>query len=482
MKKKHLDLLKKIAKNNSLPILDDLLITDGWATASNWDISVSFPCPNIEGTGTVPADIMAKTKFDSGRFIDDHVLELKKGNAVWKLQGQDPEEYPQIPKQQDKICVFKDVDLLHKVLPFASKDDLRPVTVGAYVGKKKITATDAHRLIALKRKSKGLDGTIIPSAVIPFLVEDEYTVYQAADGEKICFFSDEQRVIFRPVDGRYPNYPAVIPEKFKATAIVDTQSLIDALDRALVCANKETHKGNFTFDAKNLTVQSEDLDYNNSYKEKLPVKAFAELVDDNRLTIGLNMAFLKQTLSLYKKEKSVKFYLAEANRAIILNEILQMPVMLESGPYSGWAHEVKAFIDSPIKFTLEEYREFNPDYGKEKPAAEEPAPATETESATETETNTEPEPQQEQPAEPVEEAPIQGEEKIGDFSGDALEEEYQQPEGVNEIKEEVGEVYELETENTPEPETDQPETPETEDEPAESQVMLLEGFNPYCAG
>lgn len=357
MKKKELATLKRLApRNSTLPALESVFVRKNRAFASNMETTISFPFTKIKGTGLVPADLFAKADFDSGKFMPDFSLELTKGRATWRIQGDDPDHYPFVFYEKGKkIGKFSDVELLRQVAPFASKNDLKPVMCGAYIGEKRITATDAHRLITLKRKSKALGGMIIPSHTIPFLMEDSYTAYESKDSEHIHLIGEKQDVIFRPIDGRYPNFPAVVPQKFKTIATVDRKALLDAVERAIPCANKASNMGKFVFTEKTLTVSSEDLDLNTSYSETLPSKWG---LIENQFAIGFNLLFVKQALTHYKSEKNINIYLLSHNRAAYFNDILIFPMLCDD---AGWKTDFNdTVVDSPVLFTPEEYLEFAP--------------------------------------------------------------------------------------------------------------------------
>lgn len=429
MKKKEKSALKKLAKSNTLTALNYVMIKDGWVTASNLETTVSFKCPNIEGTGLALAELFVKADFDSGRFLPDFSLELTKGKATWRVPGMDPEEYPIILEKGRKIGQFNDVELLRTVAPFASKDEIRLEMNGVFVSKTRVTATDAHRIITLKRKGNTvLHGTIIPNGTIPLLYEDSYTVFKSKDVGRayIHLIGKNQKVIFRPVDGRFPRFAAIFPHKVKATCTVDRKMLLDTVGRAIQCANKVTFCGDFVFEAGMITVSSGDLESGTEYSENLFAK-FSE--KDNRFKVGLNLSYVAQILKCYKQE-TVRFSLIDDNRAVFINEIMLMPVMLED---SGWKEKIGAEVDAPVRFTEKEIEELLP-----------PLP-----DKTKEETDEAP------PAPPAEESPISDDEKIGNISDEALpaaeEEPVSDPEEVKPEEQQPAEVPETPTpEKTPE--------------------------------
>ncbi len=423
MKKKELTALKNLAaKNKTLLVLNNVLIKGGRAIATDLETTISFPCPNIKGTGLVPADIFAKADYESGEFKPDHSLELRRGRAAWSIQGCDPDEYVVVPEKGKKICKFSDVEQVRQAVPFAANDDLRPVMNGVYLGGSKVAATDAHWLITLKRKSSGLKGTIIPSQAVRYFLEDSYVAHEAKEGDYIYFVGERQHIAVRPVEGRYPNYPAVIPTKVNAKATVDRKQLLSAVEDAIPSADKQKKAGIFTFEDNKLTIRTEDVEHGTSYTEDIPMN-WTE--GDNRFRICLNVHYVEKILKYYKKLKNINIFLGEATRAAFIGDVLLMPILVDD---CGWKNENNySGVDSPIQPTIAEREEF---YRKEEKPAE-PQP------------------------EPQPEASIQEDEKIEDFSDTPEDQVADEP--VSESNKEPQE--EAQAEPTPEPQQEE-ETPQ----------------------
>lgn len=107
---------------------------------------------------------------------------------------------------------------LQEFVPFAGKDQIRPVIMGIYfdLQNEKIVATDAHFLRADKTTIIGkheIDGVDIPAADVinkyPKNANVELSVSE--DNLWVCANFGNVKVYGRSIDGKYPNYEAVIP-------------------------------------------------------------------------------------------------------------------------------------------------------------------------------------------------------------------------------------------------------------------------------
>ena len=115
-----------------------------------------------------------------------------------------------------------DKGLYSIVTPFLGDDEYRPIMDGINFDKNGITCTDAHKLITLPYPNKDYDG-----------------VYNADLSKK----KDSEQV---KIDGKYPNYEAIIPEsKNTVKYLVDVYKLLQYTNIALKYSNKTTLAVNY---------------------------------------------------------------------------------------------------------------------------------------------------------------------------------------------------------------------------------------------
>jgi hypothetical protein len=96
-----------------------------------------------------------------------------------------------------------DKGLYSIIAPFLGKDDTKPVFTGINFDENGITVTDAHKMISLPYPNKEFEG-----------------VYNSDLSKK----KDESQIT---IDGKYPNYPAVIPTQEDTTPyLVDVYKLL----------------------------------------------------------------------------------------------------------------------------------------------------------------------------------------------------------------------------------------------------------------
>jgi DNA polymerase-3 subunit beta len=114
---------------------------------------------------------------------------------------------------------------------------------------------------------------------------------EIARGENhIGFRSPFTAVYTRLIEGPYPNYDQVIPRDNDRNALVDRDSLVQALRRMAVLASDQTHRIRLSFNAALLkfSVQTPDL---GEAQDELSIT-----YEGDPLDIGFNAAYLLEIL------------------------------------------------------------------------------------------------------------------------------------------------------------------------------------------
>jgi DNA polymerase III subunit beta len=350
-----------LSTSNTLPILDNFLfdIVDGQLTISASDLETTMRTTMIvEATETGKIAIPAKMLLDVLKNLPDQPctflvdntnfgIEIAYDNGKSKMVGFNGDDFPKSPAIENSISVKISGDIvsraINKTLFATGNDDLRPVMSGVYCQftKSDITfvATDAHKLVRYRRtdgKSKGGSAFILPKKPLNLLKSnlrgDEEVLIEYSDSNAIFTFNDIV-LMCRLIDGKYPNYEAVIPKENPNVLIVDRLQFLGAIKRVSIFANKTTHQVKLRIAGSELNISAEDLDFSNEANERLTCH-----YDGTDLEIAFNSRFLMEMLNNIDATE-VKIAMSEPSRAGLLmpnsseneNEdilMLVMPVML----------------------------------------------------------------------------------------------------------------------------------------------------------
>ena len=350
--------------NNSLPILDHFLfeISENLiqVTASDLETTmvtkITVDCKE-EGIIAIPAKLLLDTlkslpdqPLTFTIELEKKAIEIKSDYGKYKLPGQDGGEFPKTPEVESPTNLAVAGELLFNAIDktiFASgNDDLRPVMSGVFfqLSKEDLTfvATDAHKLVKYRRtdaKASKTANFIMPKKPLNLLknilssVEEEVKVEFNETNASFAF--EDTQLICRLIDGKYPNYEAVIPKENPNKLTIERVSLLSSIKRVSIFSSKTTHQVRLKMSGSELQISAEDVDFDNEAKERLKCSFNGEDME-----IGFNSRFLIEMLSNLDTEE-VNIEMSAPNRAGILtpatgneeNEqvlMLVMPVMLNS--------------------------------------------------------------------------------------------------------------------------------------------------------
>ncbi|OZU89472.1 DNA polymerase III subunit beta [Virgibacillus indicus] len=270
------DVMKAISSRTVIPILTGMKIEAKQhgitLTGSDSDISIESHIPaeedgkvNVEqieeGTIVLQAkyfpDIIRKLPEKTVEIESDENLKItiRSGKAEFNLNGQDAEEYPQLPMLQTDESFEIPTDLLKSLIKqtvFAiSTMETRPILTGVNIkladNKLSFTATDSHRLasreIPVKEANIEFQSIVVPGKSLnelnKILDDTEETVEISVTSNQILFRTKHLNFLSRLLDGNYPETSRLIPEQSKTTLHVKTKELLSTIDRASLLAKEE---------------------------------------------------------------------------------------------------------------------------------------------------------------------------------------------------------------------------------------------------
>jgi DNA polymerase-3 subunit beta len=203
-------------------------------------------------------------------------------------------------------------------------------------------ATDAHKLVRYVRtdyKTENVVEFIMPKKPLNvlkgILASNEFDVKIEFNDSNAKFVFSNLSLTCRLIDGKYPNYEAVIPKENPNVLTIDRSLFLNSTKRVSIFSNKTTHQIRLKINGNELIISAEDLDYSNKAEERLICN-----YNGDDMQIGFNSRFLIEMLSNLNSEQ-VKLELSLPNRAGILTPLelesqseeitmLVMPVMLNN--------------------------------------------------------------------------------------------------------------------------------------------------------
>jgi len=192
--------------------------------------------------------------------------------------------------------------MINKVMFAVSRDELRPQLTGVYMkvmpNELRLVTTDGHRLVKIMQKHGGFKGEghecIIPAKAmntVARMCEREGEVQVFLGDNQIGFRCGPTTLITKLIEGRYPNYEAVIPPENKSLLTVDLDQLQAAVRRAAIVSNEISRQIRLKLRNDHMQILVEDIEQGNEGQETVPCTFTGEPMD-----IGYNAGYVLDIL------------------------------------------------------------------------------------------------------------------------------------------------------------------------------------------
>jgi len=331
-----------VDRKNTIPILSHILLEahDDKIIFSATDLEVgirtfypahvsqscriTIPAKSLyEIVKELPAGTLVKWKV-----FENFWVELTAGKSLFKLVGQDSDEFPQLPQvTSDKSFYLPKLDLIQMIdhtIFAVSNDQTRYDLSGVFFEQVKsngkvhlrMVATDGHRLSMMDQEIKGLEkvnlekGVILPRKGLSELKR------VLSDSEKIgcCFIEnnvvfwneDKQSMLFmRLLDGEFPDYTPVIPKNNDRRVVVNRDQLLNSLKRISILTAEHSRSVKFTFEKDKLRLSSSNPKLGEA-REDVEIDYGGDQLD-----IGFNAGYFMDVLNALQQQDEVVLELSD---------------------------------------------------------------------------------------------------------------------------------------------------------------------------
>lgn len=360
----HLQIISRVINSkNTMAILENFLFQlEGntlTLTASDIEttLTTSVEVEQAEGDGCVA--VTSKLLLDTLKEFSEQPLTfdindgnlamvIKSVNGSYNFIGLNGSEYPQTAALTDdarRFTIGSQIlfEGINKTIFCTADNELRPVMSGILFDLKTeditIVATDAHKLVRythnsvtteepanfiLPKKPANLLKAILPKegGEVEVIFDSKNTRFQLGNYTMVC----------RQIEGRFPNYNAVIPTNNTYRVVVDRLSLMNALKRVSVFSNQGSNLIKLAFAANRIHISAQDIDFSISAEETIESQ-----YDGENINMGFKSSFLIEILNNINAPEVI-FELTDPSRAGLIlpieneeNEdllMLLMPMLL----------------------------------------------------------------------------------------------------------------------------------------------------------
>lgn len=356
---------KCIGSKNTIAILDNVLLTrkgeQFFLTSSTTESQLTIPAPLTICNGAYDRDIVLPIKMlsallgtlpdcvvtfnipdDSQSFTVEYCTSsednVKPGKAQMCLfPGGD---FPQMeqPKAEQSSVISLPMSLFHSIVDSADKfavmDELRPqlsclcIDVAEDRSEVVFVGTNGQKLVKMTHSNDPAKGgsdffrigqpgkTLIHRnyfrSISAFDGSEDITIEN--DGHTIRFTSDDMELICKQVEGRFPNYNAVIPKNNPFYVVFDKKEMLDILRRVSLFSSNASNLVEIKKNGMFLTVSASDADFAVSGEDQVCI---ADAQCDDNFRIGLKSTAFQTCINSIPSD-TIRMQLLDPTRAVVI--------------------------------------------------------------------------------------------------------------------------------------------------------------------
>jgi len=236
------------------------------------------------------------------------------------------DSFPEMPIcEESQYFSLAQKDLVHMIKQtiFAISDDetryfMRGIYMESVKDKLVMVATDGRRLSHVYSLPGGdlpdFPGIIIPPKVLNLVAKlaiGEGNVYLAVVDRLIFIKFDNQKITSTLIDGKFPDYPRVIPEDQKFDFTVKRVEFNDAIRRVSLLSDQKTKRIVLKLSRGNVVLESDEVEIGKAVER---VKC---VYDGPNIVFFVNHSYLSDPINAIEEE-DIKVKITAPNRAITI--------------------------------------------------------------------------------------------------------------------------------------------------------------------
>jgi len=264
---------RAVAARSTLPVLGNVLLAtdNGRLKLAATNLETGITCwigakVEEEGAITVPArtfvdlvNALPQDRIDMELAVRTQTLHLRAGRFENNIKGIDAQEFPIIPhlEEVDAIRIAPDVfkKMIDQVAFAAAADESRPILTGVLAkftcNQLTFAAADGFRLsvrtASLETSVDKPIEVIIPSRALAELSRisgdqaDPISIVVTPQRSQVLFHLTNVDLVSQLIDGKFPDYTAIMPKKHDTRTVMDTAQMLKACKAASVFARENAN-------------------------------------------------------------------------------------------------------------------------------------------------------------------------------------------------------------------------------------------------
>jgi DNA polymerase-3 subunit beta len=247
----------------------------------------------------------------------------------FQLKSTASDKFPEFPAPGNvdffelPIKDFK--DMISQTVFAVSDDETRYFMNGVFFEKHDeklvMVATDGRRLAYVEKEVgagiKDFSGVIVPPKILNIITKragDEGLVAIAITDRIIFIKFGSYQLSSVLIEGQFPNYQRVIPEKQEYSFSVDRFETLDALKRVSLLVEQKSRRVYLRVSPGKMSISSEESDIG-SAEEEIPCK-----YDGDEVSIALNYRYIEEPLRAMSEDEFCVHF-SEPNKVITIKPL-----------------------------------------------------------------------------------------------------------------------------------------------------------------
>lgn len=343
---------RAVENRPTLPVLANVLLATEDSrlriSATNLEMSITTwigAKVHDAGSITLPAKTLAELvsnlspeRVDLDLDAATQTVHVRCGATKSNIKGIDADEFPMIPIGGDPdfsvpARVLK--EMIRHTEFAAAKDESRPILTGIYTllegNKLTMASADGYRLAVrtaeLETSFPERVELVIPaktlSEVARLIGDDDESVYIQLPGERdqILFMTQHTEVSSSLLEGRYPDFSAIIPRSYSTATTIETTDLLRAAKRAEIFARDNANSARIAINPPNAPGDAGELVVVGRSAERGDNEGLLNAtIEGEKIEIAFNIKYLIDVLNVINEDRVTIESNGAANPGVIRPE------------------------------------------------------------------------------------------------------------------------------------------------------------------
>ena len=327
-----------VEKRSTMPILGNILINaterEVELTGTDLEVGLKTHCKaNVEEPGSLT--VSGKKFYEIVRSLaggkrvqfnenDDLMMEITSGVSQFKVLCLPKEDYPQVPLSRFEKKIILPLEKIQGMIDrvyFAITQEQRYYLNGALMILRdkniELVSTDGHRLAYTSLSIEELNleneirGIVSKKTLGEMRKFEEKSLEFDLDENNLFFKVGSRTLISRVIEGKFPNYEAVIPKDNPNIISVARDEITDAIRRVSLLSTERSKGIKFSVKKNQVELFSSNPEIGEA-RDRVDVD-----YDGEEFEIGFNSQYLLDFLHSVKSEKII-FEMKDENSAVLM--------------------------------------------------------------------------------------------------------------------------------------------------------------------